>query len=594
MALQLFKAQEPAGLYTPEEQALVNRLRHHLTNTETEYSAYATLCRRLDEAYKPTERSPETYAWELNQGPKKLDQVRLQIPLCYTAANLKSNVLGMRPPKFNFRPLDRSDPTLRAQAEGIEAVIDKIWTDEEMDEVHLNLSRCLSVYGRGVLHDGVKGGETFTENIDMQANVWVSWRRFGEPEAMSWMEMVSEQQALDMGWDGKTFNADLRFNIPLYGSYPHDDILGVLRDRWRGERFIYGKVPAAHFYYKRTEKGNIHYALVVNGQIIHDKRLSRKDWPFTIVEAEHVPGLLNGVGDVEPLLDLQAELNQRGSNWGEAIRRNVLDQWKAWGLRAITPKMLPGGGRLWEFTGDKETDDILPLKFPVDDQGALAYLNWLLSQYRRVSGIPSEAEAESQTAGTSGFMATIKYQSLITSLAPRRIRMQRAYRKWGLSKLARIGELYPEYKEFIDTARFVLDVDWEEIAPRDVAQVMSTLSQGVASKIVSPYTAMEQLQEVPEDEMDLMREFNMDPALAPQAYMAFAQARMMEQQAAANALAQQQAANLPFFEQQAKEQALGAVVPGRPEQNQYNPPLGPNTVGPGGSPVTGSVGGSVA
>ena len=528
-----------------------------------------------------------TGALDVNPDPLAMGQARVSVPVIWSAVNLKSNILGMRPPKFNFRPIDRKDPNLREQAEGIEAIVNKTWHDEDMDQVHLDACRTLGLYGRAILQDGILDGKTYTTNIDQQYNLWISWRRLNEPEAMCFVEMVSEQEAVDMGWDGKTVDAALRFNVPIYGGFSHDDALGLRTQNWISARTFYKKVPVVHFYYNKKKGGNILYGLIVNGQIIsEDTSLRRKSWPFKWVEAEHVPGLPWGVGDAEPLLDIQAEICLRNTDWAEAVRRNTKDQWKSWGLKHLNPRVVPGNGRIWELT-DKDTDDIEPLKFPIDNVEVQAYIANVWSNYHRVSGIPAEAEGGSIGAGSSGFQMLLKYQSLITALAPRRIRLQKVYRQWAMDKLQAVKQLYPEYADFITKLNFILEVQWSEVTPKDVAQVVQNLVQTTQSKLQSHYSAMEELELIPEDEFAFMEEFNQNPLLDPQGAMATAQAQMMMQQIAQQSQQQPgtgQSQNA--LTQQAREDALASAPTGGPQDNQHNPlPMGKNTaataVGPG-------------
>ena len=333
-----------------------------------------------------------------------------------------------------------------------------------------------------------------------------------------------------------------------------------------------------HFYYQKRKRGTVFYSLVINGSVVkEDVSTKRTAWPFTIIEAEHVPGYPHGVGDAEPLLDIQAEYSIRKTEWAEAIRRNIKDQWKAWGLKHITPRMLPGEGRLWELT-DKETDDIQPLKYPTDDVGAQAYLAQTLSDYRRTSGIPAEAEADgSVSAPTSAVAMNMKFQALITQLAARQKRLLRYARERAIRKLEWIGKQYPEYRDLVDPSQIIIEVSQEQITPKDVAQVIQNLSTAVAGKLQSPYSAMEELGLVPEDEMELMAEFWTDPRLNPQGAMAQAQAMMMLQQVA---MQSQQQPGAGFsgsqLDQRAREEAQSMIPQGDETRNQFDPMPNPS------------------
>ena len=533
---------------------LEEKVKKHIVACKDEMSRYATLCKTLDDAYVPPSRMATSGAWDTHVYDRVRGQAHVSVPIVYVTVNVKSNILGMRGPKFNLRPLDRRDEKQRGDAEFIETILDKLYVDENCEEAHLNLCRNLSLYGRAFIEDG----DDFTHNIDQQANVWVSWKRIGEPQAFSFVELVSPTEAMNMGWDGLTENTPLRVNWPIYGGYSHDDPLGAIAHNWnnRDRTLVDNSIPVMHFYSQNTPKSVVRYSLIINGQIVKDeKSLGRKTWPLTMIETEHVPGSTVGVGDAEPVLDIQAELSERLSAWSEAVRRTIKDQWKAWGLNHLTPRHIPGSGQVWEMT-DKAEEDIEPLKFITNDVGILQYIEQIWGVYRRISGIPSEVEAES-LSHTSGYAMNVKYQSLIINLSARKIRMKRGWMKWAMNKFETIKRLYPEYAYLIDDAQFILEVDWEEITPADVAAETTRLAQAIQAKITSPYTAMEQLQLVPEDEIRLMQEFWVDPALNPQGAMAAAQAAMMAQQVQQQA---QQGAQAPVDQSQPSGGGAGDLL----------------------------------
>src|SRR5688572_12980842 len=116
-----------------KELTLEDRIERHLRSTESDAASYQALCARLDESYVPSSKLG-TGAWDVHPENKVMGQAHVSIPVVWFTVNLKSNMLGMRPPKFNVRPLDRRDQKLREDAEFIETVIDKVFVEENMDE----------------------------------------------------------------------------------------------------------------------------------------------------------------------------------------------------------------------------------------------------------------------------------------------------------------------------------------------------------------------------------------------------------------------------------------------------------------------------
>jgi hypothetical protein len=336
-----------------------------------------------------------------------------------------------------------------------------------------------------------------------------------------------------MGWDGKTVNEALRFDFPIYGGFPHDDPLGARAKNWGSsgvKTLIADRVPVLHFYSKNTKNGIVRYTLAINGQILKNEvTQNRQTWPFIAIEAEHVPGMTQGIGDAEPVLDLQTDISESLSAWSETVRRTIQDQWKAWGLKHLNPRIVQDGGRVWEMT-DKDEEDIEPLKFIPNTVDVKEQLKELWLVHRKTSAIPEEAEANSLSR-MSGYAMNVKFQALITSLAPRRIRLKRVYKQLAKNKLMFTQRLHPAEKDLLDLTNFNIEIAYEEITPSDMQSEVTRLSQQVSMKLVSPYTAMEELDLNPEEEYALMKEFWTNPDLNPQGAMAAAQARMMNAQA---------------------------------------------------------------
>ena len=104
------------------------------------------------------------------------------------------------------------------------------------------------------------------------------------------------------------------------------------------------------------------------------------------------------------------------------------------------------------------------------------------------------------------------------------------YRELGMNKLKYYQKKHPKEAHLLDLSKFILDVTFEEITPSDMQAEVTRLSQAVTSKLMSPYTAMEEMTLVPEDEYELMAKFWTNPDINPQTALLTIQAKTAEQQ----------------------------------------------------------------
>jgi hypothetical protein len=372
------------------------------------------------------------------------------------------------------------------------------------------------------------GDDLWTENIDNIENLWPEFANdsYRQVVSYSYHSLISPDVAKeDYGWEGSIGGGWWEGVQNFFHVATAANPLG--RGNPASEMPDFQGVPMIDFHYSvPTGKGEnrtvqIRNAIFIGSQLISDEDTKMDEFPYITVNCESEPGNPFGIGDAEPVIGIQKEIATRKTAWAEAIRRNGLDQWKAYNLRGLTHKELPNGGRVL-MLGDKESQDIEPLKFPIDDLGFKAYLDDVWEDYRRITGIPPEVLGGGNiSAATSGYAMAVKFQSVVTRLGPRERRLKTFYRTWARLTLKNMEHVNPESKPVIN-GNYYTTVTFENVTPKDFAQTVSSLATAVSANIYSRRSAIEELGKVPEDEFKYMEEFNSTPQLSPETAAAIA------------------------------------------------------------------------
>lgn len=496
------------------------RLRVHMRRAWPHASSYRQTVDLLHREFHPPYNP--SIGWDHQFREKRDKQAYVPVPLVWFTVNVMSALMGMRAPIIKLEA-KTSDELDRKDAENTELLLKYEMQRQNMKEVHLDLAKVLSLKGRGAVKVGYDGKELWTENIDNVEQLWAEWAddSYKRVRSYTYHSLISPEEARDRyNWNGTNVNGVYDALRRKDGTSPvvmdHGNPLG-LAPWWNktlsGRQQFIG-VPLIDFHYK-NENGEVVNALFLgNGQQVDEKVTKLADFPYIVVNCDTEPGNPFGVGDAEPVVMLQKEISTRLTDWAEAVRRNGQDQWKTFNVRGLSPRDLPGGGRVFPL-GSKEDEDVEPLKYPVDNIGYGELLQNLYDEYRRTTGIPPEVLGGGGLPTTSsGYAMAVRFQSVITRLGPRQVRLGTFYQRWAELTLRHMETVDPSTKEVIN-GNYFTKIDFEAVTPRDFAQTVNSLAQAVSAGIISRRTAMEELNRVPEDEETYIREFNTDPALSP-------------------------------------------------------------------------------
>jgi len=498
----------------------LQRLQIHLRRAWPHASAYRQVVDQLHREYHPAYNP--LYGWDHFFREKREKQAYVPVPLVWFTVNVMSALMGMRAPIIKMEPKS-ADEKDRNDAERTELLLKYESQRQNLKEVHLDMAKVLSLKGRAALKVGYDGTELWTENIDNIENLWTEWAddSYKRVRSYTYHSLISPEQARDdYSWNGTgatTMYDALRKkdgNAPQYAD--HQNFLGLAT---RPNKTLSGRqqfvgVPLIDFHYKNTAGKVVNSLFLGNGQQVEEKVTKLPDFPYIPINCDTEPGNPFGIGDAEPTVMFQKEISTRITDWAEAVRRNGQDQWKTFNVRGLSPRDLPGGGRVFPL-GSKEDEDVMPLKYPVDNIGYGELLTHLYDEYRRTTGIPPEVLGGGGVPTTSsGYAMAIRFQSVVTRLGPREVRMGTLYQRWAELTLKNMEIVEPDTKELIQ-GNYFTKIDFTAVTPRDFAATVNSLSQAISSGMLSRRSAMEEINKVPEDEETYIGEWNADPKLSP-------------------------------------------------------------------------------
>lgn len=228
------------------------------------------------------------------------------------------------------------------------------------------------------------------------------------------------------------------------------------------------------------------------------------DIPYIVVEHDHEPGSPEGIGDVEPLMDIQIELDRAFSHWMQLIADEIDPAWQL-DADQIPAGMIPRGGEVVAAGDGKRITAIEKgiQTFPVE-----ALITAIYRAFHFRSGLSEILFTVPPGAQTAGRALQIQIEASANRISPRRVRTYLGLREMLIFWVYMAEKVNPkkvigvdaETKEEIKIGvgdmlkglrrfKFVAP----EITPRDSIEHTTDVVNRLNAKLISLEDAMDEL-----------------------------------------------------------------------------------------------------
>lgn len=321
------------------------------------------------------------------------------------------------------------------------------------------------------------------------------------------------------------------------------------------------------------------------------------DLPFIVIEHDHDPSTPEGIGDIEPLIDIQIELNRAYSHWAQLIADEIDPAWQI-NAESVPAGIVPKGGQIVPTGGENAHID--PLEKQVNQFPIRELTEGLMEAFHFRSGLSEILFSLPPGAQTAGRALQIQIEASANRIDPRRRRLYR-----GLKELlvfwAVMASRIPGYEIRIGTnddgspaMMAVKDIlgtftRWQfvapEITPRDNMELTTTVVNKLNAKLISLEDAMDELGvDSPLEMIRKIEQERMNPRLFPGDTQAYVAVLSMLQQLQAQQAAMGGAPQVPGGDQQGAQQpAAPSGVQGDNGESAPQPATPVGGAGPAGS-----------
>lgn len=518
--------------YADSDSAVEEQSRLRYQSTES-YQA------RLQSKYQ------ELHHWYLPQGGDQWPEDKVRRPgkihvtanICRPVVEIDARLQSIMP-RFTI-PTSSLSAEDRKRAEGTEVVM-RQWLDMSGVDVWLNdLCRVKSIYGKGILKpywdDKLKRGDVI--NIENPANLRIGYGS-SDYNRIDWAiyEYSISKGEVKERWPDVVVRDGTRYDDPPNVIVRGTDHADPLDQRghdefWRPRYRQYSDYERTQMkvwdYWYKNETGVVCNAILLEGRIVEgpNKHAYMPDIPYIIIENDHEPSSPEGVSTIEPIIDLQEELNRLLSHGLQHVADDVDPAWYVTGPTAssVDPGIVPKAG---EVVGLGENDaKEWPRGTNVFPIAEMMEAVW--EYIRRETGISDINFGDMPGADTSGRAIAIQVESVMNRLSQRRARLYR-----GLVELLIFWVTMAEKKNpkiTVDEERGNVGLKeivqgfkyWKvippEITPRDSFEVTRNEIDKVNAKLSSLRTSMDQTGiEAPEYELSIIASEHNDLDIHPE------------------------------------------------------------------------------
>jgi hypothetical protein len=517
-----------------EDYALLSEIAMRKGQLESEQARLRDLFRRFDNLYYPDSMSEPGGADHWPDG-RKQGRVHISVNTPPAYVDIPAALQAV-PPVENYIGADSSDEEREAAARAERLYFQ--WKDDTDFETEVH---------KGCLVKGLYGF-TFAKVwwdadrkipvvriLDQPENLYVGWGD-SDYRRIDWTVycygMSPQAAAEDYGVEVSPIPVG-DGNYAAYVTGTHDDPIRTLypnqADEAQGGRlrtaYEQTQVEVYDYWYKKVVKGKteVWNAIFVGNRLVENARHKEyNDLPYIPLRNTYIPGSPYGRPDLLDLEQLFREKDERLSEAGQMIHSIVAGQmWQLVGPEAgeeVPANAIPKPNKVAAPGPGSEIKALQPFvpQFAVED-----YLKRIDGEIETVSGLNDLliGRAPATILGSSKAITALvaNYEARI------RMRRQLLYR-WRKDVWAAVATVWEakdkDIREILD-GRHRLHIVEPELTPRDQLENAQKAINLVQNRLWSMRRAMDQTGvEDPEDELNLIRQEQTDPALNPAAVQA--------------------------------------------------------------------------
>jgi hypothetical protein len=336
---------------------------------------------------------------------------------------------------------DSADPEDRKRAEAAEKMMRRFLELSGWEVWMFEAAKIKSIYGKTILHplwvDNDKRPDvTVLEN---PANLRIGYGS-SDFSVLDWTiyeYSVSPMEAMRRFKDVTVLpprrGENKPLDIMLTGS-DHSDPLGQLptvpgglhnqpRPAYQPSDYENKHVSLWDYWYK-NEDGVPTNCVFLNGTLVQgpSEHSEYPDLPYIVIEHDHEPGSPEGLSAVEPLIDIQDELNRAYAHFAQLIADEVDPAFQLKGETADTvpPGLVPKSG---EIIAAGQNNEILPILKGANQFPIQALIDSLYKNLHFTTGLSEIMFSLPPGAQTAGRALAIQIEASANRIGPRRNRL---------------------------------------------------------------------------------------------------------------------------------------------------------------------------
>lgn len=404
------------------------------------------------------------------------------------------------------------------------------------------LTRAKGIYGKGVLKPFWNKEERRPDvlHIEQPHNLRIGWGAsdFSTKDWALYEYTLSPEQVMEK-WpdvvitDRNPGDAAAPLDVRI-GDQPtsHDDPLGqkapVIQSRQPTE-YEQKHVKVWDYWYRHD--GNICNAIILNQKACAKPPTVHREYveiPYIVIENDHEPGSPEGMSNVEPLIDLNYELNRVDSLQVQLLVDNLDPAWQI-DDDTVPDGIVPKGG---EIIAAGEGKRITPIEktvntFPADQTHAS-----LMNTAHRITGEGEILFGAPASAQDSGRALAVQVESVINRMDPKRTELYQGHKELLAFWSVMVTRLNPKFGEFRPATVLKGLTRWKiigpEITPKDAADHTNNVINKLNAMLIDLRTAMDELGvDSPEDVVKMIAEDRSTLPLYPGNVQAMAQVGLL-------------------------------------------------------------------